>query len=80
MTVETIRNVLLWCLVLNYAVVLVWSLTYRLARDSVQRLWGRWFPLSPEQFDMLTFVAIAVYKIGILLFNVVPYVALWLAA
>jgi hypothetical protein len=37
---------------------------------------SRWFHLSVEQFDALHYAGIALYKIGILLFNLVPYIAL----
>ncbi len=33
-----------------------------------------------EQFDTLSFIGIAVYKVGVLLINVVPYIALVIAA
>jgi hypothetical protein len=78
MSAEVVRNALLWCTVINYGLLLVWSLAYRVARGGVHQLWGRWFRLSGEQFDALSFAALAVYKVGILLFNLVPYVALLL--
>jgi hypothetical protein len=37
---------------------------------------GRWFHLSVEQIDALHYTGMALYKIGILLFNLVPYIAL----
>jgi hypothetical protein len=40
------------------------------------RLWGKWFPLTAQQFGAINFAGIAIYKLGILLFNLVPYVAL----
>ena len=43
------------------------------------RLWGRWFRLSAEQFDACSFAGIVLYKIGILLFNLVPCIALRIA-
>ena len=39
---------------------------------------GRWFKLSAETFDAIHYSGMAVYKIGILLFNLVPLVALFL--
>ena len=42
------------------------------------RLWGRWFQLPREQFDALNFGGMTLYKIGILLFNIVPCIALYL--
>lgn len=78
MSIEAARNALLWCTVINYALLLVWSVAYVVARERVHRLWGYWFRLSAEQFDMLGFVSIAVYKVGVLLFNLVPCIALQL--
>jgi len=76
MSMEMARNALLWCAVLNYGLVVVWFLLYVLAREWLYRLWGRWFRLTAEQFDTINFTGMALYKVGILLFNLVPYVAL----
>lgn len=76
MSLEVLRNFLLWCIVINYGIMLVWFLFFTFARDWIQRLHGRWFRLSGDQFDALHYVGMSVYKIGILLFNLVPYVAL----
>jgi hypothetical protein len=40
------------------------------------RLHGRWFRLSAEQFDALHYAGMAIYKLGIFLFCLVPYLAL----
>jgi hypothetical protein len=37
---------------------------------------GRWFRLSVEQFDMLHYAGMSIFKIGIILLNLVPYIAL----
>jgi len=78
MSIAIARNVLLWCAVLNYGVLLVWFLFFLLAHDWMYRLHGRWFHLSVEQFDALHYASMALFKVGILLFNLVPYVALHL--
>jgi hypothetical protein len=51
-----------------------------LARDWLQRLHGRWFRLSGDQFDTLHYAGMSVYKIGILLLNLVSYVAVCIVA
>ncbi len=76
MSIEIVREFLLWCTVLNYAVVLCWFLVFRLGREWMHRLHGRWFRLSAERFDAIHYGALAAYKVGILLFNLVPYLAL----
>ncbi len=40
------------------------------------QLHSRWFHLSREQFDALHYASMALYKLGILLLNLVPYIAL----
>jgi hypothetical protein len=76
MNIDVVRDLLFWCTVINYAVLLVWFLFFSLAHDSMYRLHARWFRLSAERFDALHYAGMAIYKIGILLFNLVPYVAL----
>ena len=57
MSIETARSFFLWCSVINYAVLLVWVALALFGRNGLLRLWGRWFRISPEQFDMLILYA-----------------------
>ena len=75
MSIEMARSILLWCTVINYAALMIWFLLYMAARGWLCRLWGRWFRLTPEQFDTLNMAGIVVYKLGIILFNLAPLVA-----
>jgi len=77
-TIEATRNFLLWCTVINYGVLLVWFLLFALAHDWIQRLHGKWFRLSSDQFDALHYAGMAIFKIGIILFNLVPLVVLFI--
>ena len=76
MSIAMVWEALLWCAVINYAVLFVWWVFFMLAHDGMYRLHGRWFHLSVEQFDALHYAGMALFKIGILLFNLVPYIAL----
>ena len=80
MNLDVAAHVLLWCAVVNYGVLLCWFLAFRFAHGWMYRLHGRWFRISIEQFDAIHYAAMAIYKIGILLFNLVPYVALRIVA
>ena len=48
------------------------------ARGWMRRLHGRWFKLPDATFDAIHYGGMAAYKIGILLFNLAPLLALWL--
>jgi len=73
-------KVLLWCLGINYGVLLVWFGVFVSAHDWMYRLHTRWFKLSVETFDALHYAGLAIYKIGIILLNLVPLIALYLSA
>ena len=76
MNLAMLRDFLLWCLVINYAVLVVWFLVFLLAHDWLYRLHSRWFRIPVEQFDAIHYVGISVYKIGVILFNLAPWLAL----
>ena len=76
MNIETLRNMLLWCAVINYGLLILWILFFMMAHDWLQRLHGRWFRLPVERYDALNYGGMMLYKLGIILFNLVPYIAL----
>jgi hypothetical protein len=79
-TIELARSALLWCAVINYAFLLLWFLLYLLLRGWLHRIWGRWFRLTPEQFDVFNFGGMLIYKLGVFLLNLAPWLALQIAA
>jgi hypothetical protein len=76
MSIEVMRRFLLWCTVINYGILLVWFLFFAFAHDGIQRIHGRWFRLPSDQFDAVHYSGMAIFKIGIMLFNLVPFVVL----
>ena len=80
MNLQLLSDLLLLCTMINYSVLLLWFGVFVWARDWLFRLHGRWFHLSATQFEALHYAGMAVYKIGILLLNLVPYVALRVVA
>lgn len=78
MDIKSIRAALLWSALINYGVLMVWFLVFIVAHDWMYLLHGRWFRLSIEQFDMVHYTGMAIYKIGILLFNLVPWITLYM--
>jgi hypothetical protein len=71
------RNFLLWCTTLNYGILLVWFIVFTYAHDLVYAIHTRWFHLSTDQFDAIHYSGMAIYKIGILIFNLVPLFVLY---
>ena len=80
MTTIDLKHVLLWCVGLNYLVLFVWFGVFVFAHDWMYGVHTRWFKLSVETFDAIHYAGLSVYKIGIILLNLVPLVALYLVS
>ncbi len=80
MNVEIARAVLGWCTVINCGILLFWAVFTMVSRDWQSRLHGKFYGLSVEQFNALNWVAMVLFKMGIILFNLVPYIALRIVA
>ncbi len=76
MPIEIAREVLAWCTVINFSIMLWWFLVFTLAHDWLYQLHGKWFKFPVERFDAIHYAGMAFYKISIFLFNLVPYLAL----
>lgn len=78
-TIAMLRDFLFWCAIVNYAVLFLWFLVFTCAHRSLYQFHARWFRLSENQFDVIHYSGMAVYKIATLSLNVAPYVALRIA-
>lgn len=76
MNIETTKEFLLWCVVINYCILIIWFLAFRFAHNWIFCLHSSWFNFSEEQFDVINYAGMAIYKIGVFLFNLVPFIAL----
>ena len=71
-----IQSFLLWCTAINYSLLIAWVLIATLARLPWQRLQIRLFHVPAESIDTLNWAGIALYKLAIVMFNLVPCIAL----
>lgn len=78
MNLDQLQSFLVWCAGINYAILILWFAVFVFAHDWLYRTHTKWFKLSVEMFDALNYIGVAVYKIGIMLFFVVPLIALLL--
>jgi hypothetical protein len=76
MNIEQLRDFLFWCTLINFGVLLWWAAFFLLAPDFVYRVHSRLFIISRTQFDAIHYAGMAVYKLSIVFFNLVPYIAL----
>jgi hypothetical protein len=76
MTIDIARELLGWCSVINVGLLSLWFLFFILSHYFMFRLHGKIFYMSGEKFVFINYAGMAIFKINILIFNVVPYLAL----
>lgn len=76
----TLHALLGACALVNYALLTLWFAVFVLAHDWLRRLHGRWFTLDDATFDAIHYAGMALYKIAVLVFNLVPWLVLtWMS-
>ncbi len=80
MTVELIAAMLGWCTLINFGLLIWWFLFATIAHDWTYRLHTKWFKISQERFDAIHYSLMGIFKMGVIVFNLVPYLALRIVA
>lgn len=70
------QQVLLWCAILNYCLLIFWWLIIRSPHKWIYNISGKMFRVSEEQFDSYNLIGIIFYKICTIMFFLVPYIAM----
>jgi hypothetical protein len=60
----------------NYGILIIWFSVFWAFHGPLFRLHRHWFNLSAEAFDGFNYLGMAIYKILIFIFNVVPWIVL----
>lgn len=76
MNAAEIANLLGWCTLLNCGLLIFSSLMLVVFLKPVSQLHARLFDLDPTELKMSYFRFLANYKVLIIVFNLVPYLAL----
>ncbi len=69
-----------WCSIINIAVFALSVIVIVAASDFIYLVHGQLFHMPREAFDVALYSFLGLYKISILVFNLVPYVALRIIA
>lgn len=78
MNIDLVSKALMWSTVINFGVLVLWFVFWVSSRRWMYQLHSRFFPITFEQYSMVHFCGMAAYKLGILAFNLVPFIALYI--
>jgi len=76
MTFELTRDIFGWCALINIGFLLWWGLAILLFHDFIYRMHSKWFKMPVEDFDRIHYIGLAFYKIIVIVFALVPYLAM----
>ena len=76
MDIDSIRAFFMWCTILNVGLLLFSSVMCICAGDWVYGIHRQLFGISREAFNVMIESFIGLYKVLVIVFNVIPYVAL----
>ena len=76
MNTEILQEFLLWCLLLNLGIYTFQAIASIVLRDFMARTHGKMFGISEETAHKAIYSYLATYKILIIVFNLVPWLAI----
>ncbi len=77
-TIETMREFLGWCSVINIGLLTFSAIAVIALRGPVTRIHAKMFDLDESDLSRAYFQYLAQYKIAVLMLNIIPYIALYI--
>jgi len=76
MDLQTLTSFFMWCTIIDIALLLVTAGVLALTADFVYRMHAKWYGISRDAFNVSCYAFLALFKIVIIVINVVPWIAL----
>jgi len=73
---ETMAAVFLWCFILNFLVLMLWFLILVFGGSLAHSIHSSFYDITRQQFDLLWYGGMGLFKIAIFLFYLCPYLAI----
>ena len=76
MDIQTLITFFTWCSIFNLFVFLLWAGIFMFIPESIYSLQSKWFPISRENYNLVYYSFLGLFKIFFLFFNIAPLFAL----
>lgn len=76
MNISVLRAFFKWCTIINGGLLILWSLLIRFAGDWVYGVHSSWIPITEDAYHVAIYMLLGLFKIIVIVFNLVPYIAL----
>lgn len=76
MSLDTLARFFMWCTILNGGLFVFWSTMVMLCPDLTYRTQSKFWPIPRETWNVVMYSFLGLFKIVLIAFNIVPWVAL----
>ena len=76
MDIQTLTSFFMWCTIINSGFLIFLALVLMLAPNLTYRLQSKFIPITQETFNIVFYSFMGFFKVVVLVFNVVPWIAL----
>ena len=80
MDIQTVTTFFMWCTILNLGLLILTSIMCVFCADFSYRMNNKLFSISREAFNVIIVSFIGLFKIVVIVFCIVPYIALLIIA
>lgn len=77
---DVIAGILIRCFLGGMVLLMVWFAGFAFAGDWIYQVHSRWFQIPRQSFDAIHYAGMAVTKIAIILFFLLPWIAIKLVS
>lgn len=78
--IQTVTTFLGWCSIINIGLLSFYTVWLMVFRDFTKKTHSAMLGISQDELDSIYFQYLANYKLAVLIFNIVPYLALEIMA
>jgi hypothetical protein len=76
MDISTLQAFFMWCTILNFGILILTSLLLTIGGDFAYWVQSKFFNIPRQTFDVAVYCWIGLFKIIVIVFCVVPWIAL----
>lgn len=73
---DTLTQFLGWATLINYLILCLWFALFAFAKEWLFNLHTNWFDITKAQFEMFHYSGMAIYKMFIVFFAMIPFIIL----
>jgi hypothetical protein len=79
-SMDAVAGILIRCFLGGMALLVVWFAMFAFAGDWIYQVHSRWFQIPRQTFDAIHYTGMAVTKIAVILFFLLPWLAVKLTS